>query len=550
MRWCARRTVGALFGRDCFDSMVTVLPQPDQLARAQLEVPNGETLGDLLHAHRQVAYNLAFRLLRRQEDAADAVQDAYVLAVQAMSRDTAAPREQGRFAPWLLKIVANVALGKLRRRSGSLTSLEELPQEPPDGHGDQPHRAVERREQRKDVLYALLTLPDAQRAALTLREYQGLNYDQIGDLLGLNRAATATLLYRARTSFREAYEGVVERAESLSCPELAPMVSAMLDRELEPDAWAFVQRHVDRCRRCQADLRQLRRSRRLYRAVPLLLPPAGWSWTSTLEAASAVGAVGAVRLAMSPGGLAPAVVAPAVVGSSAALAGPSVVGPLASIGGIVAGKIASAAVAVGLGLAVVVAPISDNRSVSPAPATEAVQAAVTMPVTLDEPAEPISVEPPAIIGSSLPEAVDQSVPTDASSSTASVLRALLVPADASDRVSTVASAAPKLQASSTSSYPPSRPEREAHDDADHAIPSGDPPSSAPMPSVVPVAEDPEPEPERVPTQSRNRLPYRWLDRPSRLRDFYLQQSSDQQCSHRRSICPRWSCLLSIHLQRA
>ena len=285
-----RRTVGALFGRDSLDGMVTVLPQPDQLTRAQPEEPN-----------------------------ADAVQDAYVLAVQAMSRDTAAPREQGRFAPWLLKIVANVALGKLRRRSGSLTSIHDLPQEPPDDRFEQPPSAVERREQRKDVLYALLTLPDAQRAALTLREYQGLNYDEIGDLLGLNRAATATLLYRARTAFREAYEGLVEHAESLSCPDLAPMVSAMLDHELEPDSWAFVQRHLDRCRRCQTDLRQLRRSRRRYRAVPLLLPPAGWSRASTLEAASTAGVVGAARLAMSTGGTAPAVVAPAAAGSTADL---------------------------------------------------------------------------------------------------------------------------------------------------------------------------------------------------------------------------------------
>ena len=48
-----------------------------------------------------------------------------VLAVRATMRDSAAPREPDRFRSWLLKIVANVSLGKLRRDLGSLTSLDE-----------------------------------------------------------------------------------------------------------------------------------------------------------------------------------------------------------------------------------------------------------------------------------------------------------------------------------------------------------------------------------------------------------------------------------------
>ena len=176
-------------------------------------VSDDELLGALLDAHRQSAFNLAYRLVRRPEDAADAVQDAFVLAVRAARGDTAAPREAGRFRSWLLKIVANVALSRLRRKRADAASLDDLAAEPADPRAEQPLAALERRERRGDVLHALLVLPDTQRAALTLREYQGLSYDEIGDALGLDRAATTALLYRARCAFRRAYEGLAERPE-------------------------------------------------------------------------------------------------------------------------------------------------------------------------------------------------------------------------------------------------------------------------------------------------------------------------------------------------
>ena len=91
-----------------------------------------EQVGRLLDEHRQSAFNLAFRLVRRPEDAADAVQEAFILAMRAARGSTAAPREPGRIGPWLLKIVANVALGQLRRqRRGPSTSLDDLPLELP-----------------------------------------------------------------------------------------------------------------------------------------------------------------------------------------------------------------------------------------------------------------------------------------------------------------------------------------------------------------------------------------------------------------------------------
>src|SRR5437762_820566 len=107
------------------------LPPAAVVERSASPVVDDESLGALLDARRQAAFNLAFRLVRRSEGAADVVQDAYVLALRAARSDTAAPRDRTRFGSWLLKIVANVALGQLRRRRPEgISSLDDLPYEP------------------------------------------------------------------------------------------------------------------------------------------------------------------------------------------------------------------------------------------------------------------------------------------------------------------------------------------------------------------------------------------------------------------------------------
>src|SRR3954463_2613687 len=168
---------------------------PGPLAPPEPAQPTYDLVGSLLDAHRQKAFNLAYRLVRRPEDAADAVHDAYLLAMRAARGSTAAPREPGRLGPWLLKIVANVALGQLRRRQRRTSvSLDDLPGDVAESDHDEPLAAIVRREQRGDILRALLSLPDSQRAALTLREYQGLSYAEIGELLDLDVGAITALL--------------------------------------------------------------------------------------------------------------------------------------------------------------------------------------------------------------------------------------------------------------------------------------------------------------------------------------------------------------------
>ena len=227
-----------------------------------------EALGRLLMLHERGAYRIAYRLLRREADARDAVQEGFLRAVRAI-KGGAPPREVDRFGPWLLRVVANAALDRLRRRTPfPRVSVDAVAHALPTPERLGPARQAERRESRADVLRALFALPRAQQLALSLREYQGLSYAEIATVLGVSHAAVEQLLFRARRAFREAYEGATAAAEPAGCPELAPLLSAMLDDELGAVPWRDLTAHLSRCSRCGRELQALRRMRRLHAVVP------------------------------------------------------------------------------------------------------------------------------------------------------------------------------------------------------------------------------------------------------------------------------------------
>ena len=248
---------------------ITPLPSDPTMLAASASVGNDRALGRLLALYEPAAFAVAYRLLKREADARDAVQEAYLRAVRAI-RDGAPPRDLGRFKPWLMRIVANAALAQLRRR----TPFEKVPVDTvaealptPERLGPAPE--AERRESRVDVLRALMTLPHTQRMALALREYEGLSYDEIAAMLDLSRSAVETLLFRARRGFRAAYEGLASTPQSFACRDLAPLLSAMLDEEVSLRAWKDLMAYLDRCTDCRAELEDLRRTRRLCSLIPL-----------------------------------------------------------------------------------------------------------------------------------------------------------------------------------------------------------------------------------------------------------------------------------------
>jgi RNA polymerase sigma-70 factor, ECF subfamily len=256
-----------------------------------------EALGHVLAIEQEWAYNVAYRVLGREADAKDAVQDAFLLVVRAFRGDGSPPRGPDSFRPWLRRVVVNAALTLVRSRPAQPVPVDEVAEALPSPDDVGPGRSTEDGETRIQVLQALLGLPETQRVALALREYLNATYDEIGDVLDLPRTAIGTLLFRARAGFRSVYDRVAELDPPLDCPDVVPLLSAIVDEQPRPAAWNEMEHHLRSCPRCESELSDQRRARRLYALIPLLALPAGWEPARTALASAAASGIAGLSAA-------------------------------------------------------------------------------------------------------------------------------------------------------------------------------------------------------------------------------------------------------------
>jgi RNA polymerase sigma-70 factor (ECF subfamily) len=139
-----------------------------------------EGIESLYDACRGFAYGLAFQILREQTAAEDAVQDAFLAIWRARSRYDPS---KGPLKGWLLTIVRNCAIDRLRRdRAGSLRVVELDTAPVVVDEGADPAAVGPERLWIRD---ALMTLPGAQRDAIVLAFFGGYTHTQIAERNGL-----------------------------------------------------------------------------------------------------------------------------------------------------------------------------------------------------------------------------------------------------------------------------------------------------------------------------------------------------------------------------
>jgi RNA polymerase sigma factor (sigma-70 family) len=109
--------------------------------------------------------------------AEDVTKDAFSKALLALRRDGA----EIELRPWLFRIVRNTALNDLRDSPPSAEALAEM-----IAGGASPAEELERREELADLMRRLQSLPEAQRAAIVMRELEGLSHEEIAAALGVS----------------------------------------------------------------------------------------------------------------------------------------------------------------------------------------------------------------------------------------------------------------------------------------------------------------------------------------------------------------------------
>lgn len=142
-------------------------------------------------------FALALRILRHREDAADAVQDAlYQLVRKQNSYDAG----RGSMRSWFLRIVRNRCID-MQRKSRPTPAGDGF--DPMDHAECSPARDTEARELADLVRSALETLSAEAREIILLRDFHGLSYAEISDVLDISSGTVMSRLHRARQKLRQ-----------------------------------------------------------------------------------------------------------------------------------------------------------------------------------------------------------------------------------------------------------------------------------------------------------------------------------------------------------
>lgn len=187
-------------------------PPDDGALVARLRAGEEAAYEELVREHGGRLLAVARRFLRSDDDARDAVQDAFLSAFRNIGNFEG----QALLSTWLHRIVVNAALMKLRtRRRKPETSIEELlPGFLEDGHMSHPASAwrktdadpAELNQLRSLVLEKIQDLPEGYRNVLMLRDIEDLDTEETAQLMGLSTGAVKTRLHRARQALRALLE--------------------------------------------------------------------------------------------------------------------------------------------------------------------------------------------------------------------------------------------------------------------------------------------------------------------------------------------------------
>lgn len=188
---------------------LTLAEPPDEADLvARLRAGESRAYQEVLSAYSGRMLAVARRLLRNEDDARDALQDAFLSAFKSIDRFEGG----SRLSTWLHRIQVNACLMKLRtRRRKPEESIEDLlPRFQADGHAEEPsvlwkesaERALERHETRDLVRRAIEKLPDSYRTILLLRDIEDVSTEQTADHLGISPNAVKIRLHRARQALR------------------------------------------------------------------------------------------------------------------------------------------------------------------------------------------------------------------------------------------------------------------------------------------------------------------------------------------------------------
>ena len=161
----------------------------------------------IMRRHDQLLFRTARSILKNDAEAADALQEAYLRAWQVLSSF----RSDAKLSTWLMRIVINESLGRLRRQDARTIPLDtamELAEHQTetwieDDPEQRPERVAMRGQVRRLMEARIDMLPDAFRTVFMLRAVEELSVEEIAMALEIPEATVRTRFFRARSLLRK-----------------------------------------------------------------------------------------------------------------------------------------------------------------------------------------------------------------------------------------------------------------------------------------------------------------------------------------------------------
>ncbi len=169
---------------------------------------HGDTVAfdELVARYADKVHRLTYKVLRHEEDAEDALQDAFLSAYRNLSRF----KGESTFSTWLYRVAMNAALMRLRKRRDGMVSIEQ-PSDREDSRvtlqladwAKTPPDMIINDELRTALERAVDALPEELSTVFRLREVDGSSNSEVAEILGLSVPAVKSRLHRARVALRD-----------------------------------------------------------------------------------------------------------------------------------------------------------------------------------------------------------------------------------------------------------------------------------------------------------------------------------------------------------
>ena len=184
-----------------------MVPTDEDLLHA-VRAGDGDSLGVLVDRWERPLFHFVYRLLERRDDARDVCQETFLRIFRKANRF----KDGARFSTWMYQIALNLCRDHLRRRrrwgmildetEESRTLTPERMQTLPGARD--PSVDLEHEEQRHALARALAEIPPEQREVLVLKEFEGLKFREIAEILGCPESTVKSRMYYGLSGLRSA----------------------------------------------------------------------------------------------------------------------------------------------------------------------------------------------------------------------------------------------------------------------------------------------------------------------------------------------------------